>query len=434
MQHERGSWGPVAVVTSLFFMWGFITVLVDSLIPRLREVFELSYFEAGLVQFAFFIAYGLVSIPAGWLLTRIGYKNGMLVGLATMGVGCLLFWPAAGLRLFPLFMLGYFVLAAGMTVLQVAANPYVAVLGEESRASSRLNLAQAFNSVGTTIAPIIGAQFILSDRIRSSVDIDSLGAAERLAYLSDEAAAVQGPFIVLAGALLVLALIVGLIHLPRILEPHRSGTYAEALRKPGLLGGALGIFLYVGAEVAIGSYLVNYFLSMGLDDVIRHDTKLAGIAGTLLGKDLGGVDAKGVVGAFVALYWGGAMIGRFAGSYLTRVFKPELVLTVFGLSAITLVLISMRSTGTVAMWSMLSVGLFNSIMFPTIFTQSIAGLGQLKPQGSGILCTAICGGAIIPPLLGALADVVGFKVGFLLVVGCYAYIAFFAWKLNRRLT
>jgi FHS family L-fucose permease-like MFS transporter len=435
MRHnERSAWAPVAVVTSLFFMWGFITVLVDSLIPRLREVFELSYFEAGLVQFAFFIAYGLVSIPSGWLLSRIGYKRGMLVGLATMGIGCLLFWPAAGLRLFPLFMLGYFVLASGMTVLQVAANPYVAVLGDERGASSRLNLAQAFNSVGTTIAPIIGAQFILSDRIRSSVDIDALGAGERAAYLTAEAGAVQGPFIILAGALLLLALIVGMIHLPRILDPHRSGTYAEAIRKPGLLGGALGIFLYVGAEVAIGSYLVNYFLSMDLAETIRTNGTLSTMAGTLLGQELSLVDAKGVVGAFVALYWGGAMVGRFAGSLLTRLFPPERILSVFGLAAILMVLISISTSGMVAMWSILSVGLFNSIMFPTIFTQSIAGLGQLKPQGSGILCTAIFGGAIIPPLLGAFADGFGFQVAFLLVIACYAYITYFAWTLKTRST
>lgn len=427
----RNTWAPVAVVTSLFFMWGFITVLVDSLIPRLREIFELSYFEAGLVQFAFFIAYLFVSIPSGWLLSRIGYKSGMLVGLATMGAGCLLFWPAAGLRLFPLFMLGYFILASGMTVLQVAANPYMAVLGEERGASSRLNLAQAFNSVGTTIAPIIGAHYILSDHIRSSADLASMDLASKENYYVQEAAAVQGPFVVLAGALLFLALIVGMVRLPRILDPHRTGTYSAALHKPGLLRGAFGIFLYVGAEVAIGSYLVNYFLSMDLAEVIRGDGTLSKIAATLLGGNLDAVDAKGVVGSFVALYWGGAMLGRFAGSLLTQLFKPALVLLVFASTAIVMVLISMNTTGTIAMWSILSVGLFNSVMFPTIFTQSIEGLGPLKPQASGILCTAIFGGAVIPPLLGLLADGFGFKIAFLLVVLCYGYITYFAWTERR---
>ena len=427
----RNTLAPLAVVTSLFFMWGFITVLVDSLIPRLREIFELSYFQAGLVQFAFFIAYGIVSIPAGWLLSRIGYKKGMLVGLATMGIGCLLFWPAAGLRVFPLFMLGYFILASGMTVLQVAANPYVAVLGEESGASSRLNLAQAFNSVGTTIAPIIGAMFILSDRIRSGADITAMEPAVREAYLVNEASAVQGPFIVLACALLLLAAVVGIAHLPRILDPRSTGSFAEAMRHGRLKWGAVGIFVYVGAEVAIGSYLVNYFLSMDLAETVRSNGRLAGIASTLLGKDLPSVDAKGVVGAFVALYWGGAMVGRFIGSYLTRSFKPAMVLAVFGCSAITMVGISMGAQGTTAMWSILAVGLFNSIMFPTIFTLAIEGLGELKPQGSGILCTAIVGGAFVPPLLGLLADSYGFKIAFVLVLACYTYITVYALRLNR---
>ncbi|HRH39486.1 MAG TPA: MFS transporter, partial [Flavobacteriales bacterium] len=210
MTSSRSMTGPLIAVTSLFFMWGFITVLLDSVIPRLREIFELSYFEAGLLQFAFFIAYGLVSIPAGALLSRIGYKNGMLIGLVTMGLGCLLFWPAADQRMLGIFMMGYFILASGMTVLQVAANPYVAVLGDESGASSRLNLAQAFNSVGTTIAPIIGAQFLLSDTILSSDAIKALGAQAKEDYFLSEAHAVQGPFIAIACALIALALILAL--------------------------------------------------------------------------------------------------------------------------------------------------------------------------------------------------------------------------------
>lgn len=416
---------PLVVLISLFFMWGFITVLVDSLIPRLREIFDLSYFQAGLVQFAFFIAYGLVSIPAGWLLARIGYKKGMLLGLATMGFGCLLFWPAAGLRYFPLFLLGYFILAAGMTVLQVAANPYVAVLGDEGKASSRLNLAQAFNSVGTTLAPLVGASLILSDRILGPTDIAALGEAERSAYLAQEASAVQLPFVVLALSLLVLAALVARARLPRILEDHVTGSYGEALRHGRLMRGAVGIFLYVGAEVAIGSFLVNYFLSMDLADAVQADPFMASISGTLLGRDLATVDAKGVVGAFVALYWGGAMVGRFLGAWITRWAHPALVLATFGAGAIALLTISMATNGFPAMWSILAVGLCNSIMFPTIFGISIEGLGALKPQASGILCTAIFGGAIIPPLLGSLADDFGFKAAFLLLIACYLYIALF---------
>lgn len=421
---------PLVVVTSLFFMWGFITVLVDSLVPRLREVFELSYFQAGLVQFAFFIAYGLISIPAGGLLARIGYKKGMLVGLVTMGLGCLLFWPAAGLRFFPLFLLGYFVLASGMTVLQVAANPYVAELGPERGASSRLNMAQAFNSLGTTLAPLVGAAFLLSDRIRTSADIAALSTLERAEYHVNEAAAVQGPFVALALALLLLALAVSVVELPRLLPLKDGGGYREALRHGRLRWGALAIFLYVGAEVAIGSYAVNYFMSMDLADLVREHATLSGVAHTLLGSDPNDIDAKGVLGAFVAFYWGGAMVGRFAGSLLTAYFPPARVLAFFGAAAMILVAVTMATTGLLSMGALLAVGLFNSILFPTIFAISVEGLGDLKPQGSGVLCTAIVGGAIVPPLLGLLADGFGFKTAFVLVLLCYGYIVAFSMNMK----
>ncbi len=417
--------GPFAVVTSLFFMWGFITVLVDSLIPRLKEIFELSYFEAGLVQFAFFIAYGLVSIPAGWLLSRIGYKKGMLVGLATMGIGCMLFWPAASMRFFPLFLLGYFILAAGMTILQVAANPYVSVLGPSDRAASRLNLSQAFNSLGTAIAPLIGAMFILSDNILGSTEIADLTEADKLAYFSTEASAVQGPFIVLAVCLLALAGFVAVFKLPKVLSEESLGSYREVLLDKRLLFGAIGIFLYVGAEVAIGSYLVNYFLSMDMANMIMQNETMQFICSSLLGQELGQVDPKGIVGAFVMFYWTGAMVGRFIGAYLTRIITPGRVLAFFGVGAITLIVISMSTQGFVSMWSILAVGLFNSIMFPTIFTLAIDGLGDMKPKGSGVLCTAIAGGAFIPPFYGFLTDNVGFKLAFILVLFCYGYIAWY---------
>jgi len=415
-------------VTTLFFMWGFITVLVDSLIPRLREIFELSYGQAGLVQFAFFIAYGLISIPAGYLLSRIGYRKGMLVGLATMGVGCLLFWPAASMRLFPLFLFGYFVLAGGMTVLQVAANPYVSVLGPEKTASSRLILSQAFNSLGTAIAPIVGAIFILSDKIKSTDEIQALTESDKLSYFASEASAVKMPFIVLACSLLMLALFIAFFKLPKVLEKASTGGYGEALKNKKLLLGALGIFVYVGAEVAIGSYLVNYFLDMDMANMVKNNETMASISSRLLGKDLAGVDAKGIVAAFVMFYWTGAMVGRFIGSVLTRIIAPGKVLAFFGLGAITMILISMSTTGFVSMWSILAVGLFNSIMFPTIFAIAIEELGDLKPQGSGILCTAICGGAFIPPAYGFLADGVGFKMGFILVIVCYVYILYYGWR------
>ncbi len=414
------------VVTSLFFMWGFITVLVDSLIPRLREIFELSYFQAGLVQFAFFMAYGVLSIPSGFILARIGYKKGMLLGLATMGIGCLLFWPAAQLRIFEIFMLGYFVLAGGMTILQVAANPYVSVLGDERTASSRLNLSQAFNSVGTTLAPVAGAMFILSDNIYSGAEISALSEAEKLSYYASEAAAVQGPFVVLALSLLALAALVAMVKLPKVLDTEHAGSYREALKNKRLLMGALGIFVYVGAEVAIGSYLVNYFLELNMVQALINSSFLSNISMSLLNtNDLNTIDAKAIVGAFVMFYWGGAMVGRFIGAYLTTVLSPGKVLGGFAAGAVLMILISMSTVGLTAMISILAVGLFNSIMFPTIFTIAIEDLGHLKPQGSGILCMAIVGGAFIPPLYGYFTDLAGFKMAFVLLLLCYGYILFF---------
>ncbi len=411
-------------------MWGFITVLVDSLIPRLKEVFELTFFQAGLVQFAFFTAYGLLSIPSGFILSKIGYKKGILLGLTIMGVGCLLFYPAAAYRTFPVFLLGYFVLAGGMTVLQVAANPYVAVLGSEETASSRLNLSQAFNSLGTAIAPAIGAMFLLSDSIKSSDAINSLGATEKEAYYLQEASAVQSPFIILAASLLLLAFIVSFIKLPNILDKKEGEGlgYGEALKHKILKMGALGIFLYVGAEVAIGSYLVNYFLSMGMPELIRNSEWMSAISEMVVQQDLANVDNKAIVGAFVLFYWTGAMIGRFIGAYLTRIVAPAKVLAIFATMAISLLAISMLTNGFVAMWSILLVGLFNSIMFPTIFSLSLTGLGERKPQASGILCTAIVGGAIIPPLYGLLTDQFDFKPALFLMVLCYFYIFYFARK------
>jgi len=409
-------------------MWGFITVLVDSLIPRLKEIFELSYFQAGLVQFAFFIAYGLTSIPSGALLHKIGYKKGIMLGLGIMGIGCLLFLPAASLRLFPLFLLGYFILAAGMTILQVAANPYVTVLGDEKTASSRLNLSQAFNSLGTTIAPALGAVFILSDNIKSSEEIKLLSESAKESYLEVESSAVQMPFLVLAVALILLALVVLKINLPQLLNTSAHTNYGMVLANKKLVYGAVGIFLYVGAEVAIGSYLVNYFLDMQLADLIRSSELMARIVSFIQSGDLSTIDDKAIVGSFVMFYWGGAMVGRFIGSYLTRQFNPNRILSLFALLAILFIVVSMSTTGFVSLWSILAVGLFNSIMFPTIFSIAIEDLGDLKPQGSGILCTAIAGGAFIPPLYGYFTDVSGFKMAFLLLIVCYAYILYYGKK------
>ncbi len=422
------------LITSLFFMWGLITVLVDSLIPRLKEIFELSYFQAGLVQFAFFAAYGIISIPAGSLLHKIGYKKGIMLGLAILGLGCLLFYPAASYRWFWLFMVGYFTLAAGMTILQVAANPFVTALGPEDTASSRLNLSQAFNSLGTAIAPALGAVFILSDNIKSSDEIQLLNKSAKNLYYASEATAVQRPFILLAGSLFILAFIVYLAKLPKILDTTSHTNYRKALQHSRLKWGALAIFLYVGAEVAIGSYLVNYFLDMNLAEVIRNNEFMNRIARAVHGVDLSSVDNKGIVATFVIFYWSGAMVGRFIGAYLTKIFAPQKILSLFALGAIAMIIVSMSTSGLVALWSILAVGLFNSIMFPTLFSLAIEGLGDLKPQGSGILCTAIVGGAFIPPLYGFFTDISGFKTAFTLLILCYIYIFYYSKNVNKIFT
>jgi FHS family L-fucose permease-like MFS transporter len=415
------------LLTVLFFLWGFITVLVDSLIPRLRELFTLTYFQAGLVQFAFFGAYFLLSIPAGYLLSKIGYKRGIVFGLLTMAIGCLLFYPAASFRIFGIFMLAYFTLAAGMTILQVAANPFVSVLGSEDGASSRLNLSQAFNSLGTAIAPAVGALFILSDAIKTEAEIAALNIAEKEQYLLNEASAVQMPFIALAVFIAMIAMVFVFAKLPSIINETSTGTYWQALSNKKLVLGVLGIFFYVGAEVAIGSYLVNYFLELNLVDLIKNNNLMTGISEKLLNAELSTKDGKAIVGVFVTFYWSGAMIGRFIGSYLTKIFMPGKILGIFATLAVTMIVISINSTGFLSMWSILAVGLFNSIMFPTIFTLSLNGLGELKPKASGLLCTAIVGGAVIPPLFGKLTDLFGFQMALILVIACYCYIIYFGY-------
>ena len=433
-QTGRSLRGAFVAVTSLFFMWGFITVLVDALIPRLKEVFELTFLQAGLVQFAWFAAYGLLSIPGGNLIARMGYQRGILVGLATAGLGCLLFYPAAATRMYPLFLLALFVVAGGITILQVAANPYISVLGPQESASARLNLAQAFNSFGTTLAPVVAASFLLGDQILSSEAIRALSEADRLAYYASEASAVQVPFVVLALGFFALAGVVGAITLPKILggDSQTTTTYGQVLQNKKLLFGALGIFVYVGAEVALGSYMVNYGLSLDIVEEVKTSRLLGGMAGIaafIKGMDVSGLDAKGILGALLTFYWGGAMLGRFAGSALMQRIRPVKLLAGAAFMALGLIGLSMLSQGVAALLLVLAVGFFNSIMFPTIFTLAIEDLEEGKPQGSGVLCTAIVGGAFIPPAMGALVDSAGFGVAFVLPMACYLYIAWYAGRL-----
>jgi len=415
-------------LTTLFFLWGFITVLVDSLVPRLKDVFEMSYAKTVLVQFAFFTAFFVFSLPAGFILSKIGYKKGIVFGLLTMALGCILFYPAAEYRNFSIFLVGYFTLAGGITVLQVAANPYVALLGSEEGASSRLNLSQAFNSLGTTIAPVVGALFLLSDTVKSSTEIELLTETQKNNYYIAEAATVQTPFLFISIFIVILALVFLFIQLPKVMQESPKGGYLSLLKNKLMLLGALGIFVYVGAEVAIGSFLVNYFVDANLAGIVADNEVMMQIANTIastFNKTFSNADPKSLLGIFVIFYWGGAMIGRFIGAYLTKIIAPGKVLSIFAYLAITMIFVSINTSGLLSMWSILAVGLFNSIMFPTIFTLSLEGLGDLKAQASGLLCMAIVGGAIVPFVFGSLIDSFGFKVAFLLTIVCYGYILFY---------
>ncbi|HEY6767455.1 MAG TPA: sugar MFS transporter [Candidatus Sulfotelmatobacter sp.] len=397
---------PLMVVTTLFFMWGFLTCLNDILVPHLKSIFDLNYTRVMFIQFAFFGAYFLFSIPSAKIIDWIGYQRSMVVGLLTMGVGAFLFVPAASVPSFPLFLGALIVLAAGITCLQVAANPYVTVLGNPETASSRLNLTQAFNSLGTFLAPFFGAVFILSNAPKAIDDIRALAPEALQAYRLHEAATVKAPYVGLGIALVVLAIAIGSFKLPTIAHAqHKVGEKVNdsIWRHPNLIFGAIGIFVYVGAEVSIGSFLVNYFSQ----------------------PEIGGFTAK-VAASFVAFYWGGAMVGRFIGSALLQKINTGKLLGICAICAAALVTISMLATGHVAMWSIILVGFFNSIMFPSIFTLGVAEMGPLTGDASGIMIMAIVGGAIIPVAQGWIADQIGIHHAFFLPVICYLYILFFA--------
>lgn len=396
----------MAMVSTLFFAWGFLTCLNDILIPHLKNIFDLNYAEVMLVQFAFFSAYFLFSMPSGKIVEWIGYKKSMVTGLLTMAGGAFLFVPAAALPSFPLFLTALMVLAAGMTILQTSANPYVAILGPLRTASSRLNLTQAFNSLGTTLAPRFGSWLILgaAGAPLAAEAMKAMSGDQLHAYRIQQAASVKGPYIGLAVALIVLAAIVGLFKLPVIEYAEAHGDVADSIwRHRRLVLGAVAIFVYVGAEVAIGSLMTNY----------------------LNQKNIGDLTLKDAAG-YLQYYWGGAMIGRFVGSALLRRLSTHRLLAFAAATAAALVTASMLAQGHVAMWSMLMVGLFNSIMFPSIFTLAIAGLGPLTGKGSGLLVAAIVGGAIVPELQGVLADHIGIHHAFILPVICYVYIVFYA--------
>ena len=389
-------------LTSLFFMWGLISSLNDILIPRLKSAFDLTYAEAMLIQFCFFFAYFVVSMPAGRLVKSVGYKTGIIIGLLITAVGCLGFYPSAGYHSYPLFLSSLFVLASGITILQVAANPYVTILGPAQTASSRLTMTQAFNSLGTAIGPWLGGILILTE---------ATGAVESASGGADS---VQMPYLGLAGLLVLLAAVMAVLRLPHVDEDEtgESESEGESLPDAGsawgyshLVLGAVGIFVYVGAEVSIGSFLVNFF----------SDESIAGLEEVQAAK-------------YVSFYWGGAMVGRFIGAVAMRSIPAGKALAFNAAMASLLVLVTVFSSGSLAMWAIILVGLFNSIMFPTIFSLALAGLGKYRSQASGILCLAIVGGAVLPLVQGFLADSFGVQPAFLLAVLCYIYIAYYGLK------
>ena len=400
--------GALFIVTILFFMWGLITSLNDVLIPHLKSIYTLTYMQAMLVQLCFFGAYVVVSLPAGALIRRLGYQNGAVAGLLVAATGCALFYPASNGG-YGLFLFALFVLASGITILQVAANPYVTVLGPARTAASRLTLTQAFNSLGTTVAPTLGGFLILSTVALSADQLALLPEAERVAHRAAEAAAVQGPYLGLAAALALLAVLFALARLPKI--AFQDTTTAAVDGKGGAMAyrhlvlGALGIFLYVGAEVSIGSFLINFI----------GEPHIAGLSHA---------DAA----RYVSLYWGGALVGRFIGFAVMRYVSPGKSLAVTALGSMALVLTAIFTDGSLAMWAIIAVGLCNSIMFPTIFSMALHGLGKFTGQGSGILCMAIVGGAIVPFIQGILADTIGLQISFLVPAACYLFILYYGVK------
>jgi FHS family L-fucose permease-like MFS transporter len=388
---------PLTLMISLFFMFGFITVLNDILIPHLKGLFKLTTLQAMLVQFCFFGAYFIMSIPAGWIIGKIGYKKGLMLALSVVATGLLLFVPASIFIYYPFFLFALFVVGSGITVLQVAANPYIGALGSPETASTRLNLAGGFNSLATTIGPVIGSALIFINESASD---------------EAKAQAVRIPYVGLAIFAFLIALAINFSKLPELAglgggtkDADEADNGKGAWGYQHLVLGALGIFFYVGAEVAIGSILIDY-LSQPFMGGLKHDEA-----------------AK-----YVSLYWGGAMVGRFIGFVVLQKIKAEKGLVFVSSAAILLIAIGITVPGSIGMWAIVAIGLFNSVMWPCIFPLSLAGLGKYTSQGSGILVMMVVGGALIPLLQGFLADKIGYQSSFIIVLFCYAYLLFFGLK------
>jgi FHS family L-fucose permease-like MFS transporter len=397
-------------VFALFFVFGGITSLNDVIIPKLKELFTLSYAQAMLVQSAYFAAYLVISLPGAAIVRRFGYMRSAAIGLTTMSAGCLLFIPASASATFGVFLAALFVLASGVTIVQVVANPLISLLGPALTTHSRLTFAQAFNSLGTTLFPYAGAILILGGL--ATVDETTLHGAALDAYRKVATRTIVNTYLGLAAILLIVAAIVW-SRRSRLRETH--APTASILASLDLLGrrrfgvGALCIFLYVGAEVAIGSLIVNYLMQPGV-----------------LGL------SQAAAGRLVPLYWGGALIGRFIGSAVLRAVAPGKVLVGVALTAITLLLVAGTAGGALAGYALLAVGLANAVMFPTIFSVASEGLGSRAAEGSGVICVAIVGGAIIPPLTGIVADVASLPVALMVPAACYAAIVAYGAYARRQ--
>lgn len=381
---------PMVLMVALYFSIGFITALNDILIPHFKDLFHLTNVLALLVDLCFFGAYFVMSLPSGWIVGRIGYKSGIITALTTMGLGLLLFVPASIVISYPVFLFALFVVGSGLALLQVAINPYVGALGKPETASSRLNLCGGLNSLATTIAPRVGAAFIF------------IAAGATAAQL---ARSVQLPYVVLAAFTFLIAIIARFVHLPEVIEKpsHTSAEQGSAWQFIHLRLGAVAIFTYVGVEVAIGSILINF-----------------------LGQPSMGSLSHVAAAGYVSLYWGGAMVGRFIGSFALVYIRAERALSAVAAAALILVTATIFGHGHVAMWAIVSCGLFNSVMWPCIFPLSLKGLGKFTSQGSGILVTMVVGGAIIPEIQGLLADKFGYQPSFIIVLLCYTYLLYFA--------
>ncbi|MFN5632300.1 MAG: sugar MFS transporter [Sphingomonadales bacterium] len=389
---------------AVFFILGGVTNINDVLIPKLKNLYQLSHFEANLVQFAFFMSYALFSIPAGMLVARIGYVRGFVAGFLVVAAGALLFLPAANSGIYASFLAALFVIGGGITLLQVGMNPVTIALGPKETSHSRLTFAQLFNSIGVFLMVYGGAELMLGKE--SGVDPSTLSGAALQAHRVAESAVIGHAYMWLAAAM---AAIAGLFWFWRsaldkaeAADVKVGGTLALFLNNARVRFGALCIFTYVGAEVAIGSNLIAYLTDEGVMGITAVEA-----------------------GRMLALYWGGAMVGRFFGGFVLRMFKPGLVLTAFAATAIALILLSGMSSGAIAGWSLVLVGFFNSLMFPTIFSLGTEGLTDDAPRASGIMCTAIVGGALVPPLFGLVADGAGLKLALVVPIICYAIIAAF---------